>query len=97
MDKSDLKKIFLEFVDYREKMAIILDEHCQVLDHKKAEDSGTKNTEKAVTLNAEVLDTTLEQASLEVAAIRSLTVIDRGSEMEDRRTRVALESSLRGS
>jgi hypothetical protein len=43
MDKSELKKDFLEFVKYLEEMAIIHDEHCHVVDHKKTGDSGTKN------------------------------------------------------
>jgi hypothetical protein len=40
MDKSELKKSFLEFVTYLEKMAIIHDEHCHVVEHKKTGDSG---------------------------------------------------------
>jgi hypothetical protein len=47
MDKSDLKKDFLEFVVYLEKMAIIHDEHCRVEEHKKTGDSGMKNTGKS--------------------------------------------------
>jgi hypothetical protein len=35
MDKSELKKDFLEFVGYLKKMAIIHDEHCHVVEHKK--------------------------------------------------------------
>jgi hypothetical protein len=46
MDMSELKKDFLEFVDYLEKMAIRHDEHCHVEEHKKAGDSGMKNTGK---------------------------------------------------
>jgi hypothetical protein len=46
MDKSELKKDFLEFVKYLEKMAIIEDEHCHVVEHKKTGDSGMKNTGK---------------------------------------------------
>jgi hypothetical protein len=45
MDKSELKKDFLEFVKYLE-MAIIHDEHCHVVEHKKTGDSGTKNDGK---------------------------------------------------
>jgi hypothetical protein len=37
---------FLELVDYLEKMAIIHDEHCHAVEHKKTGDSGMKNTEK---------------------------------------------------
>jgi hypothetical protein len=46
MDKSELKKDFLEFVKYWEEMAIIHDEHCHVVEQKKTGDSGTKNTGK---------------------------------------------------
>jgi hypothetical protein len=46
MDKSELKKDFLEFVTYLEEMAIIHDEHCHVVEHKKTGDSGTKNNGK---------------------------------------------------
>jgi hypothetical protein len=38
MDKSELKKKFLEFVGYLKKMATINDEHCHVVEHKKTED-----------------------------------------------------------
>jgi hypothetical protein len=47
MDKSELKKDFLEFVAYLKKMAIIHDEHCHVLEHKKTGDSGMKNNGKS--------------------------------------------------
>jgi hypothetical protein len=43
MDKSELKKDFLELVGYLKKMAIIHDEHCHVVEHKKTGDSGMKN------------------------------------------------------
>jgi hypothetical protein len=46
MDKSHLKKDFLEFVADLEKMAIIHDEHCRVVDDKKTGDSDTKNMSK---------------------------------------------------
>jgi hypothetical protein len=46
MDKSELKKDFLEFVKYLEEMDIIHDEHCHVVEHKKTGDSGTKNNGK---------------------------------------------------
>jgi hypothetical protein len=46
IDKSELKEDFLEFVAYLEKMAIIHDEHCQVVEHKKTGDSSMKNTGK---------------------------------------------------
>jgi hypothetical protein len=42
--KSNVKKNFLEFVAYLEKMAIIHDEHCHVLEHKKTGDSPMKYT-----------------------------------------------------
>jgi hypothetical protein len=46
MDKSELKKNFLEFVGYLTKMAIIHDEHCHVVEHKKTGDSGMQNSGK---------------------------------------------------
>jgi hypothetical protein len=46
MDKSELKKDFLEFVKYLEEMTIIHDEHCHVVEQKKTGESGTKNTGK---------------------------------------------------
>jgi hypothetical protein len=46
MDKLSLMKDFLEFVAFLEKMAILHDEHCHVVDHKKAGDSGTNNMAK---------------------------------------------------
>jgi hypothetical protein len=47
MDKTELKKDFLEFVGYLKKMAIIHDEHCHVVEHKKTGDYGMKNTDKS--------------------------------------------------
>jgi hypothetical protein len=47
IDKSELKKDFLEFVGYLKNMAIIHDDHCPVVDHKKTGDSGMKNTGKS--------------------------------------------------
>jgi hypothetical protein len=44
MDMSDLKKDFLEFVAYLEKLAIIHDKHYHVVKQKKTDDSGVKNT-----------------------------------------------------
>jgi hypothetical protein len=35
MDKSELKKDFLEFVSYLKKMAIIHDEHCHVVEIRR--------------------------------------------------------------
>jgi hypothetical protein len=35
MDKSEVKKDFLEFVKYLEEMAIVHDEHCHVVEQKK--------------------------------------------------------------
>jgi hypothetical protein len=46
IDKSELKKDFLEFVGYLKKMAIIHDEHCHVVEHKKTGDSDMKNNRK---------------------------------------------------
>jgi hypothetical protein len=46
MDKSELKKDFLEFVKYLEDMAIIHDEPCHVVEHKKTGDSGMRNNGK---------------------------------------------------
>jgi hypothetical protein len=43
MEKSELKKGFLEFFGYLNTMAIIHDEHCHVVDHKKTGDSGMKS------------------------------------------------------
>jgi hypothetical protein len=47
MDKSELKKNFLEFVVYLKKMAIIHDEHFHVVEHKKTGDSGMKISGKS--------------------------------------------------
>jgi hypothetical protein len=47
MDMSELKKDFLKFVGYLKKMAIIHDEHCHVVEHKKTDDSGMKSTGKS--------------------------------------------------
>jgi hypothetical protein len=52
---------------------------------------------KIETLAAIVLDTTLEEAHMEVASIRRLTVTERSPEMKGRRSRPALESSRPGS
>jgi hypothetical protein len=46
MDKSDLRKDFLDFVAYVEQTASIHDEHCHAVDHKKASTYSTKNTSK---------------------------------------------------
>jgi hypothetical protein len=76
MDKSELKKDFLEFVRYLEEMAIIHDEHCHVVKQKKTGDSGTKDNGKSTKLAAAVLNTTLEEAHMEVPATRLLTVTE---------------------
>jgi hypothetical protein len=94
MDKSELKKDFLEFVGYLKKMAIIHDEHCHVVEHKKIGDSGMKHTGKS---SDAVLSTTLEEAHTAVPATRRLIGTERCPEMEDRQTRLALESSRLGS
>jgi hypothetical protein len=46
MDMSELKKDFLEFLGYVNKMAIIHDEHCHVVEQKKTGDSGMRNNGK---------------------------------------------------
>jgi hypothetical protein len=46
MKKLELKKDFLEFAKYLEEMAIIHDEHCHVVEHKKTGDSGMRNNGK---------------------------------------------------
>jgi hypothetical protein len=46
MDKSELKKDFLEFVKYLEEMAIIHDEHCHVVEQNRTGDSGMRNNGK---------------------------------------------------
>jgi hypothetical protein len=43
MDKSDLKRVLLEFVAYLKEMATIHDEHSHVVEHKKIGGSGMKN------------------------------------------------------
>jgi hypothetical protein len=43
MEKSDFKKDFLEFVAYLEKIDIIHDEHCHVVEHTKTGYSGVMN------------------------------------------------------
>jgi hypothetical protein len=93
MDKSELKKDFLEFVSYLKKMAIIHDEHCHVVEHKKTGDSGMKNSGKSSDKAAAVLDTTLEDVHMEVPATRRLTATEHSPDTEGRRTRRALEGS----
>jgi hypothetical protein len=44
MDKSELKKDFLEFVKYLEEMAIIHDEHCHVVEQKETGDAGSRSS-----------------------------------------------------
>jgi hypothetical protein len=46
MDEFDLKKGFFESVAYLQKMAIIHDERCHVVEHKKSGNSGLKETGK---------------------------------------------------
>jgi hypothetical protein len=46
MDKSELKKDFLEYVGYLKRMAIIHDKHCHVVEHKKTGNSGMKKNGK---------------------------------------------------
>jgi hypothetical protein len=47
IDKSNFKNGFLTFVAYLEQIAIIHDEHCHLVEHKKPGDSDMKNTEKS--------------------------------------------------
>jgi hypothetical protein len=94
VDKSELKKDFLELVAYLKKMAIIHDEHFHVVDHKKRATLARRTWAKTTTLVAAVLDTTKEGAPLEVAETRRLTVSERSSVMESRRTRMVLERRL---
>jgi hypothetical protein len=47
MNKSDLKKDLLQFVANLEKMAIIHDEDCHVVEYKKTDDSGMKSAGKS--------------------------------------------------
>jgi hypothetical protein len=93
MDMSEPKKDFLESFGYLKKMAIIHNKHCHVVKRKKTGDSGIKNTEKAATLAAAVLDTTLEEAHMEVPATRHLIETERSPDMEGRWTRLALVCS----
>jgi hypothetical protein len=44
MDKSELKKDFLDFDGYLNNMAFIHDENCHNVEHKKTGDSGMQNT-----------------------------------------------------
>jgi hypothetical protein len=74
---SHVKRDFLEFFSYLEKMAIIHDEYCHQVDHKKMGDCGTKNMSKNSDAGGQSSGTTLEDAPLEVALIRHLTVIER--------------------
>jgi hypothetical protein len=64
---------------------------------RRRETLARRTLTKAVTLAAEVLDTTLMEGPLEVAAIGRLTEIEQSSDMKGSRNRVALESSLLGS
>jgi hypothetical protein len=93
MDKSELKKDFLEFVGYRKKMAIIHDEHCHVVEHKKIGYSGMKNNGKSSDAGSRNYGTTLEETHIEVPATRRLTVTERSPDMEGSRNRRALENS----
>jgi hypothetical protein len=43
MNMSELKRDFLDFLAYLKKMAIIHDDHCHVMEHKKTGDSGMKD------------------------------------------------------
>jgi hypothetical protein len=94
MDKSDLKKDFLEFGAYLEKMAIIRYDHGHVVDDKNSGDSGTKNVRKYSGNAGRSSGHNPREAALEVAIIRRLTVIERSLVREGCRTREELEISL---
>jgi hypothetical protein len=89
MDNSDLKEDFLEFDAYLKKVDIIHHEHCHVVNQKKTGDSGSKNMGKTATMAVMILDTTLEEAPLEVESSRCMTLITRSLVTKGRRTRVA--------
>jgi hypothetical protein len=97
MDKSELKKDFLEFVKYLEEMAIIHDEHCHVVEQKKTGDSGTRNNGKGKEPGSQSSGHNYKESHIELPATRRLTVTERSPDMEDRRTRRTLESSRPGS
>jgi hypothetical protein len=82
MDKSELKKDFLEFVKYLEEMAIIHDEHCHVVELKKTGDSGTKNNGKGNDAGSRSYEHNAGGSSHIVPATRRLTVTERSSDME---------------
>jgi hypothetical protein len=92
MDKSELKKDFLEFIKYLEDTAIIHDEHCHVVEQKKTGDSGMKNNGKGNDAGSRSSGHNAG-AHMEVPATRRLTVTERSPDMEGRPNRRALESS----
>jgi hypothetical protein len=91
MDMSELKKEFLEFVAYLEKMAIIHGEHCHVVEHEKICDSGLKNT-------SEISDAGSRRpghnsgGSSYGGASNKVTVTERSPDITGRWTRMVLES-----
>jgi hypothetical protein len=93
MDKSELKKNFLVFVGYLKKIAIIHDEHCHVVEHKKTGDSGMKNTGKSSDAGSRSSEYN-SGGSSHIGASNKTSDRDRRSpDMEGRRTRRILESS----
>jgi hypothetical protein len=69
MDKSDLMKDFLDLVAYLEKMGIIHDENCHVVDQKKTSDSGKKSTGKGSDTGGRSSRHNLEEVPLQMAVI----------------------------
>jgi hypothetical protein len=76
MDKLDFRKDFQEFVTYLEKVAIIHNEHCHVVKHKKTGDSGMKNTGKSSDAGSRSSGHNSGGSHVEVAAISRLTVTE---------------------
>jgi hypothetical protein len=95
MDKSELKKNFSEFVAYLKKMAVIHDEHCHVVEHKKTGDFGINITGKSS--DAGSRSSGRNSGGNTHGGARRLTGIERSPDMEGRRTRRALENSRPGS
>jgi hypothetical protein len=93
MNMSELKKDFLEFVAYLKKMAIIHDEHCHVVEHKKTGDSGMKNTGKISDANSHSSGHNSGGSSRGGASNKASDRDRTKSDMKGRRTLRALECS----
>jgi hypothetical protein len=93
MDMSELKKDFLEFVTYLEEMAIIHEEHCHVVEHKKTDDSGKKDTGKSSDAGSLRSGHNSGGSSHVGASNRASDVTERSPDMDGRWTLRALESS----